>query len=47
LEAVAEAYGASEIMVLNILHDHAARCRSYELLAEAFALAPQPVLELA
>jgi luciferase family oxidoreductase group 1 len=47
LEAVAEAYGASEIMVLNILHDHAARCRSYELLAEAFALAPQPALELA
>ena len=41
LEAVAEDYGAEEIMVLNILHDHQARRRSYSLLAEAFALTPQ------
>jgi luciferase family oxidoreductase group 1 len=47
LEAIADEYGAGEIMVLNILHDHAARRRSYELLAEAFALAPQPELETA
>jgi luciferase family oxidoreductase group 1 len=47
LEAVAEEYGAEEIMVLNILHDHEARRRSYSLLAEAFALAPQRALEIA
>jgi alkanesulfonate monooxygenase SsuD/methylene tetrahydromethanopterin reductase-like flavin-dependent oxidoreductase (luciferase family) len=46
LEAVAGEYGAEEIMVLNILHDHQARRRSYSLLAEAFALAPQPAREL-
>jgi luciferase family oxidoreductase group 1 len=45
LEAIAEEYGAGEIMVLNILYDHEARRRSYALLAEAFALAPQPELE--
>ena len=44
LEAVAEEYGAEEVIVLNILHDHAARLRSYALLAEAFALAAQPEL---
>jgi len=38
LEAVAAEYGAEEIMVVNILHDHAARLRSYALLAEAFDL---------
>jgi alkanesulfonate monooxygenase SsuD/methylene tetrahydromethanopterin reductase-like flavin-dependent oxidoreductase (luciferase family) len=47
LEAIADEYGAGEIMVLNILHDHAARLRSYALLAEAFALVPQPELETA
>jgi luciferase family oxidoreductase group 1 len=41
LEAIAEEYGAAEVMVLNILHDHAARRRSYTLLAEAFAEQPQ------
>jgi len=45
LETIASDYGAGEIMVVNILHDHAARCRSYALLAEAFALAAQPALE--
>lgn len=34
--AVAE-YGADEAMLVNIVHDHAARVRSYELVAEAFA----------
>jgi alkanesulfonate monooxygenase SsuD/methylene tetrahydromethanopterin reductase-like flavin-dependent oxidoreductase (luciferase family) len=38
MEAVAEAYGAGEILAVNIMHDHAARRRSYELLAEAFDL---------
>jgi luciferase family oxidoreductase group 1 len=42
LEAVAEAYGADEIMVLNIMYDHAARRRSYAMLAEAFDLLPAP-----
>jgi alkanesulfonate monooxygenase SsuD/methylene tetrahydromethanopterin reductase-like flavin-dependent oxidoreductase (luciferase family) len=40
LEEVAAAYGASEVMVVTITFDHEARRRSYELLAEAFALVP-------
>ena len=39
LEAVAAEYGADELLVLTITHDHAARQRSYELIAEAFGLA--------
>ena len=38
LDAVAGAYGADELLVVNIAHDHAARRRSYELLAGAYAL---------
>jgi luciferase family oxidoreductase group 1 len=38
LTAMAEALGIEEIMVVTITHDHAARVRSYELLAEAFDL---------
>jgi luciferase family oxidoreductase group 1 len=38
IEAVAEAYGAEEAMVVTITYDHADRRRSYELLAEAFGL---------
>ena len=38
LEAVAEEYGAEEVIVVTITHDHAARRRSYELIAEAFGL---------
>jgi luciferase family oxidoreductase group 1 len=38
LEAVAAEYGADELLVLTITHDHAARRRSYELIAEAFGL---------
>jgi luciferase family oxidoreductase group 1 len=34
----ADAYGADEIVVVTITHDVKARVRSYELLAEAFAL---------
>jgi alkanesulfonate monooxygenase SsuD/methylene tetrahydromethanopterin reductase-like flavin-dependent oxidoreductase (luciferase family) len=35
LEEVAKAYNADEVMVVTITHDHAARRRSYELIAEA------------
>jgi luciferase family oxidoreductase group 1 len=35
LEQVAAAYQADEVMVVTITHDHAARRRSYELIAEA------------
>jgi luciferase family oxidoreductase group 1 len=36
LEALVRDYGAEELFVVNILHDHAARRRSYELVAQAF-----------
>lgn len=36
IEAVAHAYGAEEVLAVNILYDHAARRKSYELLAGAF-----------
>jgi luciferase family oxidoreductase group 1 len=39
LREVAAAYSADELIVVTITHDHAARRRSYELLAEAFDLA--------
>jgi len=42
IESVAAAYGAEEVFVVNIMHDHAARCRSYQLVAEAFALSGRP-----
>jgi luciferase family oxidoreductase group 1 len=38
IEAVASEYGAQEVIVVTITHDHEARRRSYELIAEAFAL---------
>ena len=38
IEALAAEYGAEEVMVVTITHDHAARKRSYELIAEAFGL---------
>ncbi|HUI79890.1 MAG TPA: LLM class flavin-dependent oxidoreductase [Bryobacteraceae bacterium] len=37
IEAVADEYSASEVFVVNIMHDHTARRRSYELIAEAFS----------
>jgi luciferase family oxidoreductase group 1 len=39
LESVAEEYGAEELMIVTITHSHQARRRSYELIADAFALA--------
>jgi luciferase family oxidoreductase group 1 len=38
LEAVAREYAAEEVMVVTVTHDHAARLRSYELIAGAFEL---------
>jgi len=38
LEEVAARYGAEEVIVVSITYEHEARRRSYELLAEAFAL---------
>ena len=38
VEALAREYGAEEVMLVNIMYDHAARRRSYELIAEAFQL---------
>jgi luciferase family oxidoreductase group 1 len=38
LEEAAADYGAEEVIVVGITYDHAARLRSYELIAEAFGL---------
>ncbi len=38
LEEVARDYGAEEVFLINIMHEHAKRKRSYELIAEAFGL---------
>ena len=38
IEAVARDYAANEVMIVTITWDHAARLRSYELIAEAFGL---------
>jgi luciferase family oxidoreductase group 1 len=43
IEAVAREYEAEEVMVVTITHQHAARRRSYELIAEAFDLAATAV----
>jgi luciferase family oxidoreductase group 1 len=38
IEAVAAEYRAGEVIIVTITHDHAARRRSYELIADAFGL---------
>ncbi len=38
IEATARDYGADEVMLANILFDHQARRRSYQLVADAFGL---------
>jgi luciferase family oxidoreductase group 1 len=38
IEAVAAEYGTDEVILVTITHDHAARRRSYELIADAFGL---------
>jgi luciferase family oxidoreductase group 1 len=40
VEQLAAEYGAEEVIVVTITHDHLARKRSYELLADAFGLEP-------
>jgi len=40
VERLAADYQADEVIAVTITHDHAARRRSYELLAEAFGLEP-------
>jgi luciferase family oxidoreductase group 1 len=42
LEQLAADYRADELMVVTITHDHAARRRSYELVAKAFGLSGEP-----
>jgi luciferase family oxidoreductase group 1 len=42
LEDVAREFGAEEVIVVSITHDHAARRRSYELIADAFGLNARP-----
>lgn len=39
VDAVAEEFGAAEIMLVNIMPDHPARRRSYQLLAQEYGLA--------
>ena len=39
VEEIAARYGAEEVIVVNISYDHAARRRSYELIADAFGVA--------
>jgi luciferase family oxidoreductase group 1 len=41
LDELTESYGADELMLVNVMHDHAARRRSYELVAEAFGLSAE------
>jgi len=43
IETVASEYGADEVIVVTITHDHEARRRSYELIADAFGLDPRRV----
>ena len=38
LEQLAESFDADEVLLVTITHEHAARVRSYELLADAFDL---------
>jgi luciferase family oxidoreductase group 1 len=41
LETLAQEYGAEEVIAVTITHEHEARRRSYELLAEAMGLQPR------
>jgi luciferase family oxidoreductase group 1 len=43
LEEVQQLYGADELMLVNIMPDHAARVRSYELVAREFGLAEMAI----
>jgi luciferase family oxidoreductase group 1 len=41
IEELAVSYGADEVIVVTITHDHGVRRRSYELIAEAMSLEPR------
>jgi luciferase family oxidoreductase group 1 len=41
IETIASAYQADEVIVVTITYDHGVRRRSYELIADAFALDPR------
>ncbi len=41
IDELVAAYGADEVIVVTITHDHAARRRSYELVAETMDLTPE------
>jgi alkanesulfonate monooxygenase SsuD/methylene tetrahydromethanopterin reductase-like flavin-dependent oxidoreductase (luciferase family) len=38
IDELAAAYGAEEVIVVSITFDHAARRRTYELIAQAYSL---------
>jgi alkanesulfonate monooxygenase SsuD/methylene tetrahydromethanopterin reductase-like flavin-dependent oxidoreductase (luciferase family) len=38
IEAIAAEYEADEVLIVNIVYDHSARKRSYQLIANAFGL---------
>jgi luciferase family oxidoreductase group 1 len=42
IESLASEYGADEVIIVTITHDHGARRRSYELIAEAMGLPAVP-----
>ncbi|HEV2785611.1 MAG TPA: LLM class flavin-dependent oxidoreductase [Solirubrobacteraceae bacterium] len=42
LRDLAAAYGSDELLVVSVTHEHETRRRSYDLLAEAFALSAAP-----
>jgi luciferase family oxidoreductase group 1 len=42
IESVADSYGAEEAILVTVVHDHAARRRSYELVAREFGLTAAP-----
>lgn len=43
LAALQRVTGADELLITTIVHDHALRVRSYELLAEAWGAADTPL----
>jgi luciferase family oxidoreductase group 1 len=45
IESLARDYEAEEVLIVNILHDHAARRRSYELISKVFALTTEKTSE--
>ena len=46
LEALVDEYQADELMIVTITHDHAARRRSYELIAGALEIDDEAVVRL-